>query len=316
MRKILIKTFSFLFIFSLFIWNTFALNAELKIDKNSSNINDYINLILEIESEKSWEIKVKNIKNLEKFDIISQSQSQSSRTNMVIVNWKTKSENISKVNLKLILKAKENWEYELWPAILENWSWTIESNSVKIKIDWNNLNILQNNNSNKVISKTNNKNNQKIEKNIEDKKISAPTDSIDFKEYNKNYELYILILTLLISSVIFYFLLDKNIKNKNMKKSSLWEDKKIWEIKENKSIKITYPKTEQDDFIEEITTIFKKKIWSKYSLEKIENLTLKEIMEKIPKNSKLDEISDLLNKAKYSGNTLDNKKILKFIKNI
>jgi hypothetical protein len=43
---------------------------------------------------------------------------------------------------------------------------------------------------------------------------------------------------------------------------------------------------------------------------------LREIVEKIPKNSKLEEVSDLLNKAKYSESTLDNKNILELVKNI
>jgi len=310
MKKYMVKIFSFVVTFVLFVWNIYALNAELKVDKNNYNINDYINLVLEVEYEESWKIEVKNIKNLDKFNIVSQSQSNSSRTNIIVVNWKTKSKKVSKVNLNLVLKANQNWEFEIWPAILQNWSWTIESNSVKIKVGWSNLNVLQNN------STAPKKSNEDKDKNEDEKNIKSEEKIDDNTDYGNNYELYILLLVLFLSSVIFYFLLNKSIKNKNMKKTNISEVEKVWNIKENKPIKITYPKIEQPNFINEITTIFKNKIWEKYSLEKIENLTLREIVEKIPKNSKLEEVSDLLNKAKYSESTLDNKNILELVKNI
>jgi len=208
------------------------------------------------------------------------------------------------------LKANQNWEFEIWPAILQNWSWTIESNSVKIKVGWSNLNVLQNN------STTPKKSNEDKDKNEDENNIKSEEKIDDNTDYENNYELYILLLVLFLSSVVFYFLLNKSIKNKNMKKTNISEVEKVWNIKENKPIKITYPKIEQPNFINEITTIFKNKIWEKYSLEKIENLTLREIVEKIPKNSKLEEVSDLLNKAKYSESTLDNKNILELVKNI
>jgi len=134
MKKILLK---FTIFISLFIWllsNIFAFDANLQLDKSKTNINDYINLRVEINSTEWWEIWITNIKWLENFDLISQSQSQSSSTSMVIINWKTQNKTKSIINLDLTLKPKKKGEFVLWPATLEAGTWKVLTNTVKVKV--------------------------------------------------------------------------------------------------------------------------------------------------------------------------------------
>jgi len=85
--KKLLKIFSFIWLFFIFLLHSFAFDANLSVDKNTANINDYINLRLEINSSKWWEIRVTNIKWLENFAKVWQSQSQSSSSQIVVINW-------------------------------------------------------------------------------------------------------------------------------------------------------------------------------------------------------------------------------------
>ena len=329
MLQKIIKILFSIWIFICLITNSFAFDANLSVDKNTSDINNPINLRVEISSDEWWQIAITEIKWLENFKKIWQSQSQSSSSEVVIINWKTKQKTTTTINLNLILEAKKAWEFEIWPAILQMWTGTIQTNSVKVKITWNkiqwiwiwnkvlpiqkNTNIRQQNNqnSNKNISNIWN-NDEKKEDNLILNKNSS----------NNNYELYLLILVLVLSSGIFYYLI-KNKKEVQEEYESEQVQKQDFISEENREIdfekkeeKISFPEITDSDFINKIDKIFRQKIAKKFNIKNIETLWNSEILEKLPEQEKISEIIELLNKSKYSKNITDNNKLLELIKNI
>ena len=320
MKKKILKILSFVWLFLLFVTQTFAMDANLSVDRNSSSINDLVNLRLEISSSEWWEIRVNEIKWLENFQKVGQSQSQSSSSQIVVINWKTQSKTTTTVNLDLQLKPLKNWEFEIWPAILQSWSGTIQTNSVKVIIDWTNVWILNNNLTvwnnkvaqNKVIPKQNIWNNvDKIQK----------KEEINLDDYKwNNYELYILFLVLLLSGMWFYFLLKNKpeiIENINKKKDS-WNNTETEQKQdfEEKKQEIKYPETDDKDFIKKAEIALRQKLKEKFNLENINSLTFEEIWKEIWDKLDLTELFAMINKAKYSNIITNYSKILDKIKEI
>jgi len=320
MKKKILKILSFVWLFLLFVTQTFAMDANLSVDRNSSSINDLVNLRLEISSSEWWEIRVNEIKWLENFQKVGQSQSQSSSSQIVVINWKTQSKTTTTVNLDLQLKPLKNWEFEIWPAILQSWSGTIQTNSVKVKIDWTSIWILNNNltvwnnkvKQNKVIPKQNIWNNvDKIQK----------KEEINLDDYKwNNYELYILFLVLLLSGIWFYFLLKNKpeiIENIN-KKKGFWNNIETEQKQdfEEKKQEIKYPKTDDKDFIKKVEIALRQKLEQKFNLENINSLTFEEIWKEIWDKLDLTELFAMINKAKYSNIITNYSKILDKIKEI
>lgn len=290
-----------------------AFDANITINKTETDINDYINLRIVINSEKWWEIWITNIVWLDKFEIISQSQSQSTSTNIIINNWKR--ENITKTsfNLDLVLKANEKWDYIIWPAYLKNDWKEVDTNTVSIIVSWDNLFI--NNNHLQIPTNTkvaNNVNN--LQKNNEEEKI-ADFINVEKKEFKNNNTLYILLWVILFIWWLFYYL-SKNWYFLDYKKKNIDDSKKEIKNYDEKLNLIKIPDIWDSNFIKDISKIFTYKLWNKYNIEHIDTLTFDEILNKISDKESVIEIIEKLNKAKYSNLDWDNEILLEMINKI
>jgi hypothetical protein len=315
MKKIL-KILSFIWLFFIFLLHSYAFDANLSIDKNTANINDYINLKLEINSSEWGKIIVTNIKWLENFTKVWQSQSQSSSSQIVVINWKTQSKTTTTLNVNFTLKPLKNWEFEIWPAILKSGSWTIKTNSVKVKIDWTNIAIwntnlwIQSNNNIQNINKQVQNNSQNIN-NLEKKEY------INLDDYKNNNELYLLLTILILASIWFYFIIKnkenftEKIKEENQEKFS--ENKEV-DFEEKQ--KVIYPELNDPEFIKKAEKALRQVLANKYNIKNIDSLTFEEIQTKIWDKLDLKEIFDMINKAKYSNIITDYSKILEYIQKI
>jgi hypothetical protein len=320
LKKILL----FLWLFIFFLNSSYAFNANLQTNKKNFDINDYINLRLEIISDEWWNIQVSKIKWLENFEILGQSQSQSSSSSFVIINWKTQAKNTTTINLDLTLKAKEKWIFEIWPAILKNSNWEIKTNSIKIKVSQDKIFLNNSNNVNNInnlnLQKNNWKQKQIWNNNFDKEKEKINTfDNVEKKDFNNNI-LYLFILIIFLSFIWFFWILTQNKKLKERLENESFETKENLDKKEEEinfeEKNIEFPEKNEKNFIEKITKILKEKIYNKYKIENIENKSFEEILEKIPSDENLEELINLLNKAKYSNIITDNKKILDLIKKI
>lgn len=310
--KNIFKSFLFIWLFFAFISNIFAFDANLQLDKKQTDINDYIKLRLEISSQEWWEIWVTDIAWLENFEIISQSQSQSSETSMVIVDWKTQKKISTTHNLDLVLKAKTKWDFEIWPATLKKDDQEIKTNTVDIKVSWENL-FVNNNHLNINTSSWNSNTNQNNIKKVQDKSIEK-FDDVKKEEFNNKKEIFVFILILFLVWTWFYLtLINKTKTLKNTEKKE--EEQEIDFDKVQKEI--IYPEVNEDDFINKITIVFKQKLQEKYKIQKVENKTFDEILSEIKEDKdKIQNIVSIINKAKYSDIIWDNSKILNLIKEI
>lgn len=310
--KQIFKIIYFIWLFYFSLINVLAFDANLSLNQSEIDINDFVNLRIQISSSQWWQVLVTEIKGLEKFKKIGQSQSTSSSSKIMIVNWQTKSETITTINLDLNLEAEETWEFEIGPAVLQNWTWSINTNSVKLKVIWNKIQGIWINNSVLPSQKINNSNSSKIEKPI--KKLEENPIKIDELE-NNNYELYLFVLILLVTLIIFYFLL-KNRKQsllKNNDSLAVWVKPNFEEIKKHK---IVYPEIDDNDFIKKAEIVLRKKLQNKFDLKNIENLTFQEIQTLLWKKEDLKDLFDLINKWKYWDTINNNSEILEKIRNI
>lgn len=333
-KKNIVKIFIFIWLFFTFIWNIFAFDANLQLDKKETDINDYIELKVEIHSDKWWNIWITDITWIDNFKIISQSQSQSSSTNIVVVNWKTESKIKTSYNFILTLKAKKKWDFILWPATLKRDNDIITTNSVKIKVSWDNLFI--NNNHLKVNTNTNlwwnNVNNLNANNLNNKQKDIEKYDNIVKKDFSNKNEIILIILVLIIFWWWFYFLLknnyiitnnkDFNKKNKEENNQNNKENKKENNKEEevdfeNKNVEIIYPEVNDIDFINKLEQVFKQKLYKKYKIKNIDNKTFDEILSELnDKDENIEKIILLLNKVKYSKIIWDNNKLLNLVKNL
>ena len=325
MLKKILKILLSIWLFISLIASVFAFDANLNVDKNTLNINDTLNLRLELNSSKWWKFEVLEIRWLENFEKLWQSQSQSSSTQIVSVNWKVRQETKTTVNLDLVLRPLKTWEFEIGPAIISDWQTKFKTNSIKVKIDWNKIQWIKQNSpiipfikgDEQQKEKEENKNS---ENNLEEKEKLQKEHVSD-----NNYELYLLILVLALTSGIFYFLI-KNKKTPSSKgggqsqKTPLLSKEGMGVVSEidfeKKEEKIDFPEITDNDFINKIDKIFRQKIAKKFNIKNIETLWNSEILEKLPEQENISQIIELLNKAKYSKNITDNNKLLELIKNI
>lgn len=117
--------------FSLFITPilTFAVSkVSLKTNGKDFDINDPIQLQATIIADNGGNIAVEGIANLSWFQVIGRNQSQSYQN----INGQSSAQ----IQLTYTLKATKKGEYELWPLVLSQWSGKIVSNTVKIKVTW------------------------------------------------------------------------------------------------------------------------------------------------------------------------------------
>ena len=313
----------FIGLFFLFLWHTFALETNLSVDNSVSNINEYLNIRLQISSDDLASIKQIKILWLDDFEKVWQSQSQSSSSKVVMINWKTESKTTTIINFDLQLKPLKNWEFEIWPAIIDTWSWEIKTNVVKVKIDWTNIWIWNNNflNWNNLINNKNiwNKNLGQMQKFVSTEKQSK--SEINLGEYKNNNELYLLILVLILAWVWWYFLIKNDswtYKNNKEKKMDNLEDEKSGEEEQDFEIieKIIYPEINDNDFVKKTEKALRLKLKEKFNLKNIDSLTFDEIEKQIWNKLDLSELFAMINKAKYSNIITDYSKILDKIKEI
>jgi len=318
MRKKIFKMFLFIWLFIWLISNIFAFDANLQLDKSETNINDNINLRVEINSTKWWQIWITNIKWLENFDLISKSQSQSSSTSMIVINWKTQNKTKSTINLDLTLKPKKKWEFVLWPAVLEAGSWKILTNTVKIKVWWDNL-FINSNVSNGTNQKQINNLWQQRESKIE------TYNKVEKRSFDNSRDLYLLLIILLFTWIGFYILNNNKfkgfIKKSELAKGTKWADKENEELDNNevsfeKVEKIEYPEVNDGDFISKVDNVLRNKLELKFNIKNINSKTYDELLKEIWENKWLENLIKLINNAKYSNNIWNNNKILEILKEI
>jgi len=298
--------------FSIFI-NVFAFGAKLSLDKNESDINDYVKLRVKINSSNWWNIKITNVKWLDNFDVISQSQSQSSSTSIVVVNWKTESNTNMSINFDLVLKAKKKWKYTIWPATLENWQEKTTTNQVDVTITWDKLFV---NGNHLTIPKSNVSNPSALQapslKSKGREEDINTYDDVMKNDFDTKNSLYLLLWVMLVLWLAVYFFMKNN--------------KDLWQKKENdqeidfdiKKPEIVYPEINNENFIADISVIFKQKLAHKYKISNIDNKTFDEIKEIIWNkiDDKILDLINMINKAKYSNFIWDNSKILELVKEI
>ncbi len=314
MKKIF-KIFIFILIFVYIIWNAFAFDAQMQVDKTNVWLWETFNLRFEVKTATWGNISIKDIKNINNFNIVWKSQSSSSATQIVVENWKTKSKSITTYDLDLVLQAKNKWKFELWPAIInQNWK-DIKTNSVSVNVT--DVPIINNTSNNNVVNSW--VNNSLRKKTIE--------------KYDYNI-IYFLLIIIWIVWTLFYLnkkwlLFDNSIKkiednNIDTENNNIKDEKKITdnedEIKEVNIEEIektfSYPEINDIDFNNKIDEIFRKKLESKFWIWNIYWLTYEEILKKTWNKQEIKDVVDLLVKIKYSNVILDKNKLLELIKDI
>jgi len=303
----------FIFLNFIFISKLFAFDAQMQVDKTNVWLWETFNLRFEVKTSTWGNISIKDIKNINNFNIVWKSQSSSSATQIVVENWKTKSKSITTYNLDLVLQARNKWKFNLWPAIInQDWK-NIKTNSIIINVS--NLSSVNS------ISRNNN--------------VNSNNSTSYFNLLNYIYFFLIIIW-------VFWTLLYLNKKwllfeNNNKKSfSNDIENKNNWkkeniitnnnEIQGNDEIQeidiekldnnIIYPEINDSDFNDKIDEIFRKKIKSKFWIWNINWLTYEEILEKLWDKQDIKNTVDLLMKIKYSNVILDKNKLLELIKDI
>ncbi|MDD5770100.1 MAG: BatD family protein [Candidatus Gracilibacteria bacterium] len=296
MNRKIIKLFIFLVGISLFI-NTFAFSTNLQIDKEKANINDQINLKLTISSEKGGQIQIDEIKGIEKFDIISKSQS----SNFSSINGNV----TSNINMNFVLVPKQKGTFEIGPVVINDTKQKVETNKVKIEISGDK--IFLNGNQNNIINLPKINNNSQ---NFDNNDLNSILSSQNNENQNSNFNVYLLLGIISILILIVYFALKKTntLPNNNLEKEVDIIPKKD----------LIYPELTDENFAIKVDEIFKEKISSEFNIN-IKTKDYSQILELIKdfdKRVKIKELIDLLSKLKYSNLITDNSKIIELLKEI
>ena len=261
--KIMKKIFFVISVFFLWFWISFSeTTIELKSDKEVYSIDENISIEIDLKSSENKNLEL-NLEWLDNFKITSRRQSKS----ITNINWQTS----SNFSFLLSMLAENNWKYTIWPVRTN--SWLIESNTIEIEIQWERIMINNNfpknasNNSWNSTKEDVNQNIDEIDLSSSDKKeVNNKVFWVYWEEMNDVYEnkkYFLVILYLLISLLIFIYLLSfifKNIKNKGKKviNTPLKVEKK--DINYNKlisSLKTKYLKEKKDIFYHELSKIFR-----------------------------------------------------------
>ena len=102
--------------------------VSLQTNGTAFDINTPITLQISIIPEWWWQVSIKWIQWLSWFQIIGQNQSQSYQN----INGKTSAQ----IDFILTIKADTKWDYELWPAIIQDGNQEVSSNTVRINVTW------------------------------------------------------------------------------------------------------------------------------------------------------------------------------------
>lgn len=319
--KNIFKLIIFIFLLTNLLISFALSNATISLDKEKYDINDPINIKISIQSEWWWDIEISNIKWIDDFLILWKSQSSS--TQIEVINWKTVTALSNILNLQL--QAKQKWNYELWPVSVKEWNKEIQTNSVKIEVSWDKMFI--NNTINNIWNSTNSiwtnppNTNSIWNNNNEIENIQASVEKKDFG--NDTIYLFLIIVVLLWWWLIFVLknnseLLKKLNSKKNLEKETK-ENQVMQQINfEDEKKEIVIPELTDIDFLDKINDVFKDKISKKYNIDNIQNMTYDEILNSlnIEEREDLEPIIKLIIKAKYSNIVSDNNKLLNLIKEI
>ncbi|PID86439.1 hypothetical protein CSB08_00450 [Candidatus Gracilibacteria bacterium] len=291
-----LKIIIFFIIFTILHSKGYAINIEINSEKNKVNVGETFNLNINIEGDLSEDNKLKKISGIENFNIISKSQSQQSSSKLVIINGKQKRKSKNIYSIMYSLQAIKEGVFTIGPIEINNSGTKISSLPLKIEVFG--------------------------EKNIEEKiNIKTEKNKDDFiykqKKIIKNIIIVSFIIALLIG-IYFYF---KNKGKINKIKSLLKKEEKKEVIKNPNPKKTNYPKIEEKDFIYKLEKIFKNKLENKYKIKNVKNKTYIDILSEIENidshnKEKIETLSDLFNKAKYSKIRVNKDKLLKLVKEI
>ena len=271
---IIIWIIIYLFWFINVYWAT---NINIRITEQKVAIWEPFDLLIEIKSDSDKWIKVNKITWLDKFTILSSFSSD----NIQVINW-----NISFIkNLKYWLKANQEWNYVIWPVIVNDWVKTLNSNIVNISVV-EFINFQKSNNNQDDNPNINKKNNINFEIN-DNKKDNSDIDQEDInsikyiKMLYKDFlfiPIYIFVFLLLV-----YMILKKYIKidNKQVKKKiiNISENQNHELIKKLRTISNKIESLSKKEFYLELNNLFRKYFeinWINWSFK----LTLKELKEK------------------------------------
>lgn len=283
MKKI--KYILIVFFFSLFTIPiiTFAM-SKVSLETNGENfdINDPIKLQATIIADGGGNIAVEEIANLSWFQVVWRNQSQSYQN----INGQSSAQ----IQLTYTLKATKKGEYELWPLVLVEWTGKILSNTVKIKVTWEqiflgNTNTLQKN----ITSSPTNTVTQPTTNKVQPEHFEAIKDikeniSVPFFRYGISF----LVLLLIWAASYGYFYKKRN---QNISEDLIYEQgivipkKEINYQKMIKKVEKKYIKAEKEIFYAKLGNVLRSYITQEIDTN-FETKTLK-------------EAKDILNKEHY-----------------
>ncbi len=167
MKKIIL----FIFLQIICISQIFALDIEINTQKKQYDLNENILINIEISSEENWNISIENIAWIDNFTQYGSSQKQET----TIINGEVS----TKSYVELILRAKQEWVYNIWPVEVKNNDEIIESNQVEITV-WETeklQNIDEKNEEENNISENNSQENNSEKNNISEKNSEENNNS-------------------------------------------------------------------------------------------------------------------------------------------
>lgn len=288
------KIWFFIVLLFLFFWNSYAFDAKLSISKDNIDLNDYTKIRVQVDHDNTKDINIKEIKWLSDFVILSKSSSSSYNSNVVIIDWKTQTETKSSDFIDLTISPKKTWNYTIWPAIIEAENEVKETNSISINVDES----------------------KKLENNVERFKNDNDSDKIFFL-----ISYWFLIFLIVFVLYLYYFKTDLFLKliSKINNKKPIEEIKKEENNLGQNNI-LDFPSIDDEDFVEKISKIFITKIKTKYYIEQIEKKSNEEIFELIPSDltdkQLIWKIISILNKLKYSNESIEKNELIELIKQI
>lgn len=280
-----------MFIFFVFINQTFAYDASIFTNKNILKIWEKLEFVIKLDWF-SENLDILKINWIENFETISNIEAMEFSSKILNVDWKIEEKRETILTRKFILEPKKVWEFILWPVELNDWIETKTTNKLQIKVVWDDILSDKNYQVTKKISQDILMKNEKIHKN------------------NFDFKFFVFVLAIFnICLIIIFLYLFVNKKKKSFK--MLPEGKKInFEVLENLE-KIT-------DFETEIKNLLKENILKKYNLE-ISEKSFWELIENIENKDEqreLEEIKKLLEEFNYSEKRKEIlSKVKKFLEN-
>lgn len=328
MKKIIVWFMVFVFAIS----NVFAFDASLSTNTTNANINNPIQLTLKLTIDQNAQVKIKQIKWLENFDVVWQRQFQSSSSQVTIINGQTKSVNTTIYTVVLSLSAKKAWNYTIGPAILDVWNKEYKTNTVNVKISWAKI-MLNNTQNYQPQQTTQTQQNQvhnpvwwvrTIQQNTSQPKIQNFENEVKKIQPQDNSKIYLIIALLVFIWLIILIRVYNNYKkekNIDVIKEEEWEIQAIeQEEKQNKidfeQQPLDYPSIDDEDFENKLDKVFRQKLAQKFNISNVYNKTYTEILKELNEDEKVKEIINWLELLKYSNLVTDREKLLELVKSL